>query len=432
MTLSVGRFGLNPVLQSAKAWNTGGGTISISGRFRAATVAQSLVLRSQLEGLIDNPDEDAVPIVWSADPSINGWYRVTAATTGMVGPALWNGLFDFAITAIRIAPAAGIEAAVTSRLIANDHSITSVVPWHAAIPGATQYEWPTGTAIYTRATEDGSINIQTASSHARSTAKWVVPPANGYLAACTLNAGVGANAYPVIGHTLPAGHDTDWTLDNGLVQVRPALGFPGMFEVRHWSRKAGSPGYTAWERFKIRVGGGAGYVNALTNLQVIYNAPHRVTIRLSLEATGTSTDRASRTLDLTLRRGTHWVYGWLVPTGASTTDWTVGTDVTVGAGLWTTTLSGTGLAWSLPSGTVISSSNKDYRLLISARALTTDTTGNVPSILQVSADPNDTFDFGIGAAIAESDGSSSSTETRDSQVRQYLAGMAQQPRVVLR
>jgi hypothetical protein len=70
--------------------------------------------------------------------------------------------------------------------------------------------------------------------------------------------------------------------------------------------------------------------------------------------------------------------------------------------------------------------------LISARALTTDTTGNIPSILQVSADPNDTFDFGIGAAIAEADGSSSSTETRDSQVRQYLAGMAQQPRVVLR
>jgi hypothetical protein len=204
-----------------------------------------------------------------------------------------------------------------------------------------------------------------------------------------------------------------------------------MFEVRHWSHHAGTPTWTAWQRFKIKIGGGAGFVSSLSNLQVIYNAPHRVTIRVSLDGAATSFDRASRTMDLTIRRGTHWVYGWLVPTGASTTDWVVQTDLTVGA-TWTTTLSGTGLAWTIPTGTQISGSNKDFRLLISARALTTDTTGNIPQILQVSGDPNDTFDFGIGASISEEDGSTATTETRDSQVRQYLAGMAQQPRVVLR
>jgi hypothetical protein len=50
-------------------------------------------------------------------------------------------------------------------------------------------------------------------------------------------------------------------------------------------------------------------------------------------------------------------------------------------------------------------------------------------ILQVDADPNAIMDFGIGYANATT---YATYGTDDSQVRQYLAAMAEQPRVVLR
>jgi hypothetical protein len=400
-------------LLSARLWNTSGDAINISGHFVLSdrsipTVAQAVVLRSQVEGLVNNPDEDAVPIVWSADPSINGWYRVTAAQCSMVGAALATGIFEFGLTVRRVAVAAGHESVVTSRTIANDHGISAVTPWHVPPVNARAYEWPTGTTASIRSTADGVVQLRTATSNAASKARWIVSPADTYKAAATLK--VGADTLPVIGHALPAGHDGDWLLDNGLVRCRPAAGNPGMLEVDHY--KAG--GWIGYRLFKIRLNTTTGYVTSLTDLEILHNAPHRVTIRLNL---GPDDVPSSRTLDLTVRRGSLWLYGYLVPVGGATTDWKVQTHLTVAA---SDALSTSGVLWS-------EGSNRN-RLIVSALDLTTDSNGGVA---QVAASADAVMDFGIGASTAAA-GSPAAAETDSSQVRQYLAGLAEHPRVVPR
>lgn len=411
MTLSIGRFGLDPALLSARVWNTSGDSISIAGHLvksdrTTTTVAEALALRAQIEGLVDNPDEDAVPIVWTADPSINGWYRITAAACTMVGAALATGLFEFAITARRIAPAAGHESVVTSRTIANDHGITAVTPWHVAPPNARGYEWPTGTTASIRSTADGVVQLRTATSNAHSTARWLCSPADTYKAAATLK----ANGVPVIGHALPAGHDGDWLLDNGLVRCRPNASKPGMLEVDHY--KAGA--WIGYRTFKIRLNTATGYASSLTDLEVLHNAPHRVTIRLNI---GPDDPPSSRTLDLTIRRGSLWLYGYLVPVGGATTDWKVQTDTSVSS---SAALSDSGALWS-------EGSNRN-RMIVSALDSTLDGAGGVA---QVAASADAVMDFGIGASTATA-GSPAAAETDSSQVRQYLAGMAEHPRIVPR
>ncbi len=42
----------------------------------AATVAALQPLRQQMLGLVENRDEEVVPVVWSADDSFDGFYRV--------------------------------------------------------------------------------------------------------------------------------------------------------------------------------------------------------------------------------------------------------------------------------------------------------------------------------------------------------------------
>jgi hypothetical protein len=68
------------------------------------------------------------------------------------------------------------------------------------------------------------------------------------------------------------------------------------------------------------------------------------------------------------------------------------------------------------------------RLIVSALDLTTDSNGGVA---QVAASADAVMDFGIGASTAAA-GSPAAAETDSSQVRQYLAGLAEHPRVVPR
>lgn len=411
MTLSIGRFGLNPTLQSARAWNTGGDSIKVAGRFKGDTLADSLALRAQLDGLVDNPDEDAVPIVWSADPSVNGWYRVTGASCAMVGASLAHGLFEFTVDAVRIAPAPGHESAVTGRLVPNAHGISASTPWHAAPPGARGYEWPQGTTDHVnRGSADGSIPWRGASSYGRNTARWLLAPADAYKAACTLLVA----GKPVVGHQLPAGHDADWELRNGLVWCRPSATHPGMIEVDHWRAVSdGDSGRTGYRRFRFRFVSST-YGTSLTDLHVLHNAPHRVTVRLNM---GPDTPPSSRTLDLTIRRGSSWLYGLLVPVGGSPNDWKVATDGTISGA--TATTGDSGLAWTDGGAS---------RIIVSAADHTIDLTG--AGLAQVSGDPDAVMDFGIGRAAPGADGATYGTTS--SQVRQYLAAMAEHPRVVQR
>lgn len=315
--LQIGRVGSD----SDWSWDVSdlaadGDRLSLSGSVMVGAVAQPAAriahVRDQIRGLAGNPDEPVVPLIWTEDTSLNGFYRVESAGVEMAPVSLVGGVGTWRADLVRVASS-------SSPLIESWTSFGGPIPhsWAAYtstygsywIPSTqTSYWGSSGGAAWvvasspTRTTADGSImarafpGVTAASTVYAVRTQWSVPVGDWLDGAATIEANVGGVLFaPVVGRHLPASyHATGWRLSNGIIRVSPQSG--GAWRVSVWDG-------AAWENTDFVLSGNsfAGDFTAVEHVVVVRNSPEEVAVKCLLRKTTPGVGVA--TVDVVLRRG---------------------------------------------------------------------------------------------------------------------------------
>ena len=302
MTISIGRF--NPGADCyVQTFASTGDELQITG-LTTSTAATALLQRQQILGLADNPDEPIVPLAYSPDPSIDGYYRVVGSSVSTEN--LPMGRFDWSISLVRVAgfAAPSFESVLLGSLRVNSHGIVTgtSVPWHA-VPAATSY-YDIGGALGTEGYRTGDnilAVIHNGSGLYDARARWAVPPSFFYKGAATLE--VGTTLSTTVGHQI-RDLPENWRLSNGLLRVTPVAGTARLDISCHNTATWDTP---------IRVSIGRGVIGVLdefvewASVTVLRNSPESVSIRLSAAPLTGALGTNFFTVDLTLRRGARMV-----------------------------------------------------------------------------------------------------------------------------
>jgi hypothetical protein len=323
MTLTIGRAsGLRPTRSSPSLSNT----IDIDGTIIAASTTELRTRRQQLVGLVDNPDEEVVPILWATDPSYDGFYRIRDVVVRQVGPT-GSARASFRVSAERVGGYANpvFEVVASNVTRTNGHSATGAALLYVPDPAFYDIDgFSSVSAFGTRPTADG-INVQvlaTSDPNGRSY-RFNVAPADYYRASCTVEVEVGGAWQLVVGTQIPRA--TRFRISNGIVRLTSAnSGTGATFEA--WNGSAWiSQGITLVDSLSTlrALGRWAPGMSAVGDLPVtvVRNSPEAVVVRQS----GYS-DQVSYSL---LRGARHVTVPWAGSSNVSGTT-TVGIGMTTG------------------------------------------------------------------------------------------------------
>jgi hypothetical protein len=270
----------------------GGRTMALTGKEVTPLVSRDDLIE-RYEGLLNSVGA-MVPAVWAEKTERNGYYTITSASgdyTDRPGTA-WV-TWKLGLTRHGTPSEVELESRLTGAVRANDFTLTGE-RWHAPAIGA--YGYHTGSTLpstMTRATADGVMTVYRGIP-ANVSPRWGCA-AEDYmrgrariLSAGTERVGTG---YVVD----PAG----WELSNGLVRVRPlpsggtldiAAYTGGTWQPKVWWVDVGGNQVTMWEAATI-----------------LRNDAEMCVLRL----TENRTPVGRAVLDLTLRRGSRFVEGYL-------------------------------------------------------------------------------------------------------------------------
>lgn len=143
-TIRIGRWAKrNPGDRlTAVAWQ--GSSLRLEGAVAASTLAEAAEARDQLRMLATSGAEDVVPVIWSGDPSIDGFYRVVGAQVDALRVSFAEGgrhEFRFDLDLDRVAgPMAVVETSLMAKVRTNALADTNQdvmiegAPW--AVPDA--------------------------------------------------------------------------------------------------------------------------------------------------------------------------------------------------------------------------------------------------------------------------------------------------------
>lgn len=118
MTLTIGRVSL---IDDPSDISYAGDRLVLAGWFFGSSLAHAKVLRQQMLGLADNEDEPDVPVIWSADADIDGYYTVGSVNvTPVLGVSYERFGFQYAVQLERVqggfaAPLCEVAAALALR-----------------------------------------------------------------------------------------------------------------------------------------------------------------------------------------------------------------------------------------------------------------------------------------------------------------------------
>lgn len=318
MTLTIGRAsGLRPTRASPVL----GDRIDIEGTIVATNLAELKARRQQLIGLMRNPDEEIVPIVWSSDSTYDGFYRINSVRVQHVG-ATSSPVARFSVSAQRIGGYANPWFEVTTQSITrtNGHGFatpTTIIATGPAQPVSSDNvvdlypDLGGATSSPTRLTSDGFELrcFRDLTPQSLTTFRYVARPEWFYKGAATLEVQYSGSStwYPVVGDQhydhgalLPGGAPISaWRISNGIIRMTSTTGFgsgaSGTFEI--WDNVAG-----AWESSSFSWSGAGGPGNlgprALIKAPVILrNSPEQVIVRVQ-------SSRVSETWSI--QRGAHF------------------------------------------------------------------------------------------------------------------------------
>lgn len=324
MTFSIGRIGATSsgwTLTNPTEWvRTGPARHLLSGRATFATINEAVACIDQLTALADNPDEPAVPIVWTDEPSMSGFYRIRDVTAS-IDPDSWHAAsIAYTVDAERVAFGyagySGAESSLVGAVITNGHSVSTSQIFHAA-PNTVDYN-PSSTvelnAATTVTTETGVLAYAYRSTAGSGpwnlNSRFTVAPDAFYTGAAKLEVDLGGGAWrTVVGRNLEGG---SLRFNNGLIRVVDGLAAPDIFNGSAWELGAG-----VTRTFGIYSDGSTGTVllSQSLNRQILRNSPEEVAVRYTYSPPGTL---AVVTVDVSLRRGAFYVTGLIQASAAYT------------------------------------------------------------------------------------------------------------------
>ncbi len=309
MTLSIGRCGLDVTTDEVESLDMDGNTVRIAGILYASSLADVKVLRQQLLGHVDNPDEPVVPVAWSEDSSVDGFYKVRSASVSTVAQSYAANWFPFSVDLERVGGTNAVGQArsrVVGALRTNGHGITTA--YQALMLGGTSAVAATSLNGFDinlarpGVTTGYLANYNSGSSYdGDELATIEMTPANWYTFAPKLEVGTGTKRV-VVGkdcENLPL----NWQISNGFLRISSS----GSGSVLNVEAHNGTSWSTAKGYQPAAHNALASYANFGTfrSLQVLRNGVEKVVIRLTTNmpfASGAGTNYVAR-VDVGLRRG---------------------------------------------------------------------------------------------------------------------------------
>ncbi|MYS15163.1 hypothetical protein [Streptomyces sp. SID4982] len=299
--ITLGRIPLRETFDVAEA---GGDTrtLDLDGQesFPPLTRAQVVARHDGINSLTMG---QVIPVTFTDKPERNGYYTVKGAGSTYTEHRGERVTADWKVSLERVGSDAetDLQSRLTGAVRLNDFSLTGE-RWHA--PPIGHYAYTTGTALptsMTRTGSDGAITIYRGVP-ANISPRWGCPP-TAYLAGRVRATTTGGQE--VYGADVPLAA-SGWALSNGLVNVTSSA-----------SASLDVQAYTggAWRSklWNISVAGSAASITTWDGATLLRNDPEMCILRL---VKGLNPGRAS--LDLTLRRGSRFVEGYLQTTTANT------------------------------------------------------------------------------------------------------------------
>lgn len=311
MSIYLGRAGRDTglPLNSPAYWNVNGDQVEAGGALTATTATLLKILRAQVNGLADNPDEPVIAVNWAGDSTVDGYYEVLDASVPMPPRGLAALKLDYRVRLRRIAVYPDINSLMVGNAVrTNAHSIVkaNTTPWWAVPDDATMDYIPDASSA-TRVTDSGTVKVWYNTSGSvlfNRTNRWTCNASDFYDGACRVELYDGTTFYTLVGQRLPNTNPlVGWRITNGLCRVSYGGG-DGLLKVEHYVSGVWSVSKT----YKLTVTTTPTTMGTFRTVTVKRNSPEVVTVRLGLDQENGATP-AAVTVDLTLRRGALWVEG---------------------------------------------------------------------------------------------------------------------------
>ncbi len=298
--LTVGRVGLDPVSVDdpdrlvVRVRAGRGRELQLRGDLVAASLADTLALRDELAATVEHGR--FVPVTWTGDSRIDGYYRLLAADVD-VQSLNDRGFAPYSLRLERVGSEADVamQSVVTGAVRSNVQGVdlAEAQPWHALPAGYTGYDPPSTPSYVVRSTADGQSAKVWYDIDVTVDPTWGIAPSAFYRAAAEIKVG----GYVRAGLSCP-NTPADWELSNGVVKIAPNGSNAGQLDVSTWTGSAWSSPKT-WE---IRWSGTA--VNGWRSVSILRNDPEACAVRLVYMR---DPNAGRMTADLLLRRGSRFV-----------------------------------------------------------------------------------------------------------------------------
>lgn len=251
-----------------------------------------------------------VPVVWPADPSVEGWWKVAGVSAATV-LATERAFVDVTVDLERVGRQVGWTSILTPA--------ADGTAWHAAPSGARQVDRQASSTVQ-RDSVDGPVTVALGVT---GDPIWTVDPDGWWAGGVRLD----VDGQPVAGTEDVA--SLRWQASNGIVSVGQS---DGGLELSWWDG-------TSWQSmvWTVRRNGTA---PEWGSPRVLRNGPAQVVVRLHDPAT-------AATLDVQVTRGARWAALWVDAPGAT---------ITVSCGL-----SGSLVTGGIANGWVVGSSGAPTR-----------------------------------------------------------------------
>jgi len=305
-TLQLGRTTLRETFTVTETASSDALTLDVDGQestpplTRAVLVARHDNIRCLQQGT-------PIAVTWTDKPERNGYYasRGTSAALREYVNDTVTSTWKVSLDRLGAVGEVDLQSRLTGVVRANDFSLTGET-WHAPPIGhTTYYTGATSPSTVTRTSADGTMTVYR-SVPANTSPKWGCDPSSYLAGRVRINdtAAATGTGFEIEGtdQPLPA---TAWTMGNGLVNITPTAS-AGVIDVQAYTGGA-------WhsKQWNVTIAGSG--VAAWDTATVLRNDPEQCILRLTAPR---SPGRA--TLDLTLRRGSRFVEGYLQSGAAST------------------------------------------------------------------------------------------------------------------
>lgn len=321
MSITIGRT----TLEDAETVTFNGDRVELTVDPEVFTPYEALAIRQQIAGLRANLDERVIPVTWTEDPQLDGFYRLVDAPVTSTPMILTTGLLQpFKVSLERVPSYANpwFEVTTQSLVRTNPHGITApstIIGYGPAVDVQSEeladlYPDLSSASTLTRKLSNG-YDIRAyrlAAPTPLSSFRFAGRAAVYYMGAATLEIQYPGSStwFPVagkqvydIGATATYGAPISaWRISNGIVRLTSVTAYNGAGKFEVWDN-----GSAAWESVDIWFHNGTSNYGGPGNLAVRSQVRCPVVIRNSPEEVVIKVQTARIAETWTIQRGAHLV-----------------------------------------------------------------------------------------------------------------------------